>query len=152
MLDNEWKRCYNTTMKVGFTGTQTGLTDEQIELIVEVLAALEELTEMHHGDCIGADAQFYTIVRTLRPNAKIYSHPPTKDDKRAFTESDIVYNPKPYLDRNKDIVEDADVMIACPKEQQEILRSGTWATARHSRKTGVPLVIIYPDGKYEYED
>lgn len=152
MVDNEWKRCYNITMKVGFTGTQTGLSDPQIGLIVEVLAALEELTKMHHGDCIGADAQFYTIVRTLRPDVTIIGHLPEDESKRAYCDNDVDLTPRPYLERNKKIVEEADVMIACPKEQQEILRSGTWATIRHARKTGVPLVTIYPDGKYDYED
>ena len=136
---------------MGFTGTQTGLTDAQIELIVDVLSGLDEITEMHHGDCVGADAQFYTIVRMLRPDAKITGHLPEDESKRAFCENDIECKPLPYLERNKNIVSEADVMIACPKQQKEVLRSGTWATVRHARKTGVPVVLIYPDGKYDYE-
>ena len=106
-------------MKVGFTGTQTGLSDPQIDLIVEVLAALEELTKMHHGDCIGADAQFYTIVRTLRPNATIIGHLPEDESKRAFCDNDVELTPRPYLERNKNIVAEADVMIACQKSRMK---------------------------------
>ena len=128
------------------------MTDEQVALIVEVITDFEEMEEMHHGDCIGADEQFFVIVRTLKPDVEIFSHPPRKEDKRARCKSDVVYQPMEYLDRNKAIVEDSDVMIACPKGMDEVLRSGTWATVRHARKIGVPRVIIYPDGKYVYED
>jgi len=139
-------------MKVGFTGTQTGLTDEQIGLIVEVISELDEMAEMHHGDCIGADAQFFTIIRTLKPDVRITGHLPKDESKRAFCENDFEEKPLPYLDRNKNIVSEADVLIGAPESMKEKLRSGTWATIRHARKVGVPRVIIWPDGKYTYED
>ena len=139
-------------MKVGFTGTQDGLTDDQVTLIVEVISELDEMTEMHHGDCIGADAEFFTIVRMLKPDVQITGHLPEDESKRAFCENDIECKPLPYLDRNKNIVEEADVLIGTPKNKVEYLRSGTWATIRHARKTGIPRIIIWPDGKYTYED
>ena len=139
-------------MKVGFTGTQDGMTDDQVTLIVEIVSELTEMAEMHHGDCIGADEQFFTIVRTLLPDVQITGHLPEDESKRAFCESDVECKPLPYLDRNKNIVAEADVLFVIPKGSNETLRSGTWATVRHARKVGVPRAIIWPDGKYKYED
>jgi hypothetical protein len=39
--------------------------------------------------------------------------------------------------------------LACPRGYTEELRSGTWATIRYARKTGVPYVIIFPDRTVE---
>jgi len=152
VLDNEWKGCYNITMKVGFTGTQDGMTDDQVTLIVEVVSELTEMDEMHHGDCIGADEQFFTIVRTLLPDVQIIGHLPEDESKRAFCENDVEREPLPYLVRNRNIVEEADMMFATPKGPERMRGSGTWATIRYARKAGIKLAIIWPDGKYEYED
>lgn len=139
-------------MRIGFTGTQAGITPQQFDLLVEVLQELHEITEAHHGDCFGADWEFSNIVDAIFGFGKIHLHPPFHTKKRAFARCDVKYDPKDYLDRNKDIVDATDVLIACPKEKKEILRSGTWSTIRYSRKQGKPIVILYPDGKYQYAD
>jgi hypothetical protein len=139
-------------MKMGFTGTQDGMTDDQVAVIVEVITELTEMTEMHHGDCIGADEQFFTIVREQLPNVKIIGHIPDVDDKRAFCKNDVERDPLPYLVRNKNIVAEADVMLATPMGPERKRGSGTWATIRYARKAGIRLAIIWPDGKYIYEN
>lgn len=55
---------------------------------------------------------------------------------------------KKPLDRNRDIVEAAEVLIACP-DGPERQRSGTWATIRHALRVGKPVVIVWPDGRVE---
>ena len=51
------------------------------------------------------------------------------------------------------IVADADVMLACPPNYEEIKRgSGTWATIKFARKSGKPLAIVYPDGGFMVEN
>jgi hypothetical protein len=50
------------------------------------------------------------------------------------------------LERNTEIVKACDVLIATPKEQDEVLRSGTWATIRRARKYDKKLAVIFPDG------
>jgi len=144
-------------MKVGFTGTQTGITPPQFDLLVEVLQELHEVTEAHHGDCIGADREFSVIVEALRydgklPSAQLHSHPPEDSKKRAFTRYQESYPEKPFLVRNQDIVNATDLLIACPKGQHEEQRSGTWATVRYARKQKGVIVILWPDGKYTYEE
>lgn len=98
---------------------------------------------VHHGDCIGADAAMHIIARDYL-NKVVVIHPPTDDAKRAFCKWDILLGAKPYLDRNHDIVDRSEVMIACPGEHNEVLRSGTWATIRYARKLKKPIIIIKP--------
>lgn len=139
-------------MKIGFTGTQDGCTDPQFDLLVEVLQELHEVTEAHHGDCLGADFQFTVIVDCIFGTGKIHNHPPEDNKKRAFCRADKIYDPLPYLVRNHNIVDATEILIACPKTMKEELRSGTWATIRYARKQKGVIVILWPDGKYTYED
>lgn len=63
--------------------------------------------------------------------------------------SDDIRDPLPPLERNHRIVDACDVLIACPKDAQEQLRSGTWATVRYARKQGKRVIVITPDGTVE---
>jgi len=58
----------------------------------------------------------------------------------------VLYNARPPLTRNHDIVDCTELLIACPKSMKEELRSGTWATVRYARKLERPVIIIYPNG------
>jgi len=40
------------------------------------------------------------------------------------------------------------LVLACPAQKREQLRSGTWATIRYARKTGVKMFVIFPDGTW----
>ena len=60
--------------------------------------------------------------------------------------SDQTLPPKDYLDRNHDIVDQTDLLIATPKENTEVLRSGTWATIRYAKKINKPTWIIETNG------
>ena len=139
-------------MKVGFTGTQTGITPPQFDLLVEVLQELHEVTEAHHGDCIGADSEFSVTVDAIFGIGKIHCHPPDKDKKRAFCRVDKMYGILPYLVRNRNIVNATDILIACPKGPERKRGSGTWQTIRYARKQKGVVVILWPDGKYTYEE
>jgi hypothetical protein len=137
-------------MKIGFTGSQTGGTPQQLDTLQYLLSGLKKFSEAHHGDCIGADAQFHMICAHL--GVDIVIHPPTNKSKRAFCEDFLECRPaKGYLERNHDIVDDSELMIAVPPTMEEILRSGTWATIRYARKTKTYLVIIFPDGRVQIE-
>src|SRR5262245_41796084 len=50
-----------------------------------------------------------------------------------------------YLVRNRDIVEETDLLIAAPANAVEHLQSGTWCTVRYARRSGRHS-IIRPDG------
>lgn len=134
-------------ISIGFTGTQEGMTANQLLDLAERLnAMLEDETdeiEAHHGDCIGADEQFHRLLELMFPYIKIIIHPPDNPKKRAFCVGDLTLPMKPYLDRNHDIVDSSDYLIATPKENEEVLRSGTWATIRYASKKDVTTFIIY---------
>jgi len=74
------------------------------------------------------------------------SHPPINDAWRAHTAADEERAPKPYLVRNRDIVEETELLIAAPANAIEHLQSGTWSTVRCARRSGRPISIIRPDG------
>ena len=128
---------------IAFTGSRLGMTDTQMVGIVENLIAYKPKF-VKHGDCLGADAQFHELCLAYG-KCQIIIHPPTNTTMRAYCKgAHVMTQPKPYLDRNKDMVIWSNLLIACPHEKKEVLRSGTWSTIRYARKTGTEVVIIYP--------
>lgn len=140
-------------MHIGFTGTQKGMTDKQLGELTRWLQQLHNrgYRTFHHGDCVGADEEAHDIAVALGYNIVI--HPPNMVVKQAFcyqnspVETQVritVLEPKPYLERNHDIVDTCAEMVACPAEITEQVRSGTWATVRYARKRKKPLIILQP--------
>lgn len=136
-------------MTSGFTGTQRGMTAAQAA-VVRLLFSKLGVTELHHGDCIGADRHAHLIACEM--GIRVIIHPPSNDSKRAFCKGDETRPERDYLTRNRDIVIESDVIIATPKEEKEVLRSGTWSTIRRARKRGKPTVIVSPSGKLSWGD
>lgn len=139
--------------RLGFTGTQVGWSDAQITEVGNYIRALLSGKPIvgHHGDCVGSDEMFHDLLGMLKQ--RLIIHPPTIPSKRAFC--DVKYPHEcfvmpelPYLDRNRQIVDETDRLLATPKGPEE-LRSGTWATIRYAKKLSRPIRIIYPDGKVE---
>lgn len=131
-------------MKIGFTGTQQGMTENQSVMLHYFLSQCKG--EFHHGDCIGADAEAHDIAVIV--NLEPVIHPPDIMRKRAFKKATQIRTPKPYLYRNRDIVDECDELIATPKEFKEQKRSGTWSTIRYARKLKKRVTIIYPNGAW----
>lgn len=129
---------------LGFTGTQRGMTYEQ-QASVRHLLHLFEWSSLHHGDCIGADAQAHDLAVTKGIGTVI--HPPDKDAKRAYKFSKDTRKPKPYLGRNRDIVDECWFLVAAPGEDIEVVRSGTWSTVRYARSLKRCVWVILPSGE-----
>lgn len=138
---------------VGFTGTQVGMTSAQGLSVKNVLFGLQRSFWAHHGDCVGADAQFHVICRSFQLLcAGITGHIPDDDSKRAFCQFDSVMPARPYLVRNKDIVVVSDVMVATPRQvEEQFIGSGTWFTIRCTRRRSKPLALVLPSGEVQYE-
>lgn len=119
---------------VGFTGTRLGLSDAQRRTIITFLQDLggDAILRVHHGDCIGADAEFHEIVRML-PRTRIVKHPGPLGKFSAGCEADETREPKPNMPRNRDIVAASHVMIGAPYENEPQPRGGTWATIQMAR-------------------
>lgn len=133
-------------MKIGFTGTQRGMTAKQSAEFREFCRKHRKLiTEFHHGDCVGADAEAHDIVAQEIGVDIIWIHPGTNWTKRAHKDSPHVSAPAPNLERNRWIVTRTDALVACPGEAEEVLRSGTWMTIREARdRQKKPYRILLP--------
>lgn len=149
-------------MRIGFTGTQSGMTNFQKAMLANILKE-EGCTEFIHGDCVGADSQandiaidcgikYITIFPPDNPNKRAWKFDATKNPilhkwewQEAIIGIKVRWAPRaPYLDRNKHIVDNCEMMIACPKEAEHTVRSGTWATIRYAWKVKRKIVIIPP--------
>ena len=137
----------NMKTKIGFTGTQHGMSEEQKTALAKTLVFLNG--EFHHGSCIGADEEAHEIVRRF-VDIRIIIHPPKNESKMAKVTGDESRIAKDYLERNHDIVNETERLIACPKSETEELRSGTWATVRYAIKMKKPVTIIYPSGLIQF--
>jgi hypothetical protein len=140
-----------TTVIIGFTGTRNGMTPEQrrevASEISDVTSELHYLPVVLHGDCVGADADFDAIAAGL--GCERWSRPCTAPPElRANTGAKQIAEPERPMARNRAIVAQADMMIACPPNFERIKTgSGTWATIGFTEKADKPLVIVFPDGR-----
>jgi hypothetical protein len=140
-------------MRVGFTGTREGLTEQQRLALEKWFDADKgQMYLFKQGCCVGADEQAAVIANTW--GIIIYGHPSTLlnlTSRRAWELCDAVYFPRDPLVRNRKIVEDSDLLLACPKGPEE-QRSGTWSTIRYARKQHKPVVVFWPDGTVTTEN
>lgn len=139
-------------MRIGFTGTSAGMTAKQKAAVRALLRRLRDRgwgladDDFHHGVCIGADEQAHAMAETL--GFRVWLHPPT-DEKALSKTCKAAYETlpsRPYLARNRAIVDDSDLLIATPKTLDEKAepRSGTWYTVRYAKSKGVPTVMVWP--------
>lgn len=127
------------TKLIGFTGTRYGMTPNQKKKVYEILLQHKRQgAKFHHGDCRGADVQAAQIAHVLR--YRTIAHPGPTDSVNFV--SDETCDEKPFLERNRDIVDFTQLLIAAPRTAQEELRSGTWATVRYARKTGKKVIVV----------
>ena len=138
-------------MILGITGSRVGITLAQLTKLLEILKEYE-VNEIHHGCCKGADEM--AVVTCYNNGIKIVAHPPTNPkvmSVKSVELSSLVMPKAPYLNRNKDIVNASEMLVALPNTNEEELRSGTWSTVRYARKKARMITIIYPDGEVAIE-
>lgn len=155
---------YGNKLKVGFTGSRDGMSLVQWDRVEGILVALwldSPAGVWHNGDCLGADHQTNMTVtrnintdrvkRGVEPIFRV-GHPCNLKKWRAHDEYDQEYVELPPLTRNRKIVRMSDIMLAAPKEFDEVMRgSGTWATIRAAQALK-PLIIVFPDGSLKFEN
>lgn len=135
-----------TALTIGFTGTRQGMTHLQKVKCRELLEQYNP-ARIIHGDAIGADKEFHDLADVnCSTITRFHIYPCTIKSQRVFCDGDYIAEPKPPLERNKDIVNDSDIMFATPAESTEQQRGGTWSTIRFARKVGKHTIIILPDG------
>lgn len=135
-------------MRLGFTGSSKPIPETQDAALAWEMAGLLGYTEGHHGDCLNADERFdhwcevLGIERHVHPGHNASNESPM----RAWCKAEVVLPSRPYLHRNRDIVDNADLLIACPSGA-EVRRSGVWSTVRYARSRELPVTIIWPTGE-----
>jgi hypothetical protein len=139
--------------RVGVTATRNIVTGAQFHAMTIALVLLRQMgaVELHHGDCQNGDVDTARQARAL--GYHIVGHPGHgrggRSD-RAYSGgfvSDVTFPAKPYLVRDRDIVEAVEVLIGLSPTPREISRSGTWATIRMARARALPRVVIGPSGE-----
>lgn len=130
---------------VGFTGTRRGMSVAQKNKLNALLADIGAV-ELHHGDCVGADAEAHQIATKL--GLSVCIHPPEEKSLRAFCVGDMEAPSKDYLSRDRDIVNETECLIAAPYESAypETQNGGTWYTIRHAMQSKRPVFIIFRGG------
>jgi hypothetical protein len=133
---------------LGFTGSRKGMTHGQKRRVRLLLAELKP-TRVHHGDCVGSDAQMDALAREA--GSEIVIHPPSDPKLRAWcfrgAPTDQCWTARPYMERNQEIVNRVEALVATPDTLREVARSGTWATVRMARAKGIPIYLALPTGK-----
>lgn len=130
-------------MKIGVTGTRSGMNDRQVEDLHDFFCQLDpEVTELHHGDCVGVDAQVAEMARML--GIKVVCHPPIKTELRAWFSSDETREPLSYFARNRRIVEETDMLLVVPYQDEHQPNGGTWYTHDYAKKKGKPVEVFFP--------
>jgi hypothetical protein len=138
-------------MKIGFTGSRNGMSHEQrvslraiLTFVQHLLSSPDGAIEFHHGDCVGADSGAHDIA--MEAGCYIVIHPPSNDKLRAYCEGHTGWcTTKPaqdYIERNMNIVDGTDILVAAPETKEEKLRSGTWHTIRYARKQGKQIFML----------
>lgn len=146
---------------IAITGTRQGVTKAQIQR-AKVLIGTTDIKQLHHGDCTGADEQI--LWEIFKWHQSMSAEPfPTEvhawpmlnlhgEEFRArtyetpgFIEQVMVHTPHPPLERNKLMVDAADMLWAFPGAKGS---RGTWFTIEYA--TGrMPVIICFPDGTFE---
>lgn len=131
-------------MKVGVSGTRNDLTLQQFDSIANYLQSIYiPGIELHHGDCVGADNTISEIAKSL--NYKIVCHPPNIDTLRAFAPYDEIRKPLSYFARNRNIVDETDILIVAPYQNARQPKGGTWYTHDYAVKKNKTIKIFFPN-------
>lgn len=141
-------------MRIGFTGTRYGMSPAQKATVTAFLKGALPVG-VEHGDCVGADADFHKIVRSLftPQQCPITVRPGPGKELRAFCDGDAILPPKSHFARNRDIVDHTDLLVATPMFKHEQSSGGTWYTINYARKCkkkrpDLAVFIVWPDGLF----
>lgn len=135
-------------LKVGVTGTRFGMTEAQKKSFTDLVRTWD-IDELHHGDCVGVDDQAANIVNDVYPNTKIICHPPKDEEFRAFNNKhNQIRDQNSHFARNRNIVDECELLVVIPLTNQHQDRGGTWYTHDYAVRQKVDAVIVWPDGSY----
>lgn len=138
-------------MIIGFTGTRQGMTDLQKDTLHLLLKRrYQPGDEFHHGNCMGADEEAALIAKEI--GYKTIAHPSNLVSWTSSYISDLTLDPKPPLERNRDIVDVCDELYAAPKldaKPKVLAGQGTWYTVNYAEQIKKPIYRLKRDTESE---
>lgn len=129
-------------LKIGVTGTREGATDAQLTAVINFMESLGAGHELHHGDCLGVDAEVAAAADQL--GWRIVCHPPKTVETQAFYGGDEMREPLGYLQRDRNIVDETVMLLVVPLQNEWQPKGGTWYTHDYAVKKGKVVHIFYP--------
>jgi len=148
-------------MKVGFVGNQKEMSKQQKDTLIRIMKKLKHTyqnIDLHMGSAPGSDAEAFAIVVENGLVSRLFFYPSSNPDENAFDIEDprdlekkeiklLRQNERTIFERNRNIVDTCDMIIAVPRETLEKRESETWMAIRYSKIQKKRLFTLYPDGK-----
>lgn len=136
---------------VGATATRRGLTSHQEANIYRwLLTDHKHVSRLHHGFCVGGDEAINDMARDI--GIWTVGHPPEDSRYLAKCFVDEIVPVKPYLERDRDIVDVSKYMIVAPYQDFEpdsYRGSGTWYTYGYAKSKKIRVVLFWPTLPFE---
>jgi hypothetical protein len=104
---------------------------------------------IRHGGASGADEEFHAII-SQHPVHAVDVWPSDlprwrmKEIPQGRIVNLVIHQVSPPLQRNWTILENANLLLACPDSPREVIRSGTWSTIRRADKLDIKAVVVAP--------
>lgn len=149
--------------RLGFIGVRRGLTLPQFESVARILVrgqcrgAVSDVVEVVHSNDGWAGRDLVRIARWMSkpPRSTVVDcggtaeEPPplTLESLASWADFSIETSSVPAW--NRKIVDESDVVLACPPVMVEEFRSRTWAAVRYARQLGKSVIVVLPDGCIE---
>ena len=143
-------------LHIGFSGTRYGMTLLQRRAVYRVFRWYRDnrsAITVHHGSCVGADAEAHDIARML--GLAVALHPGYSDAERmasfaaecAMLPGERVWREQHYLKRNQVIAACVGVLVAAPHGERS--SRGTNHAISCAVKLERPVVIVSTDGRLQ---
>jgi hypothetical protein len=132
---------------VGITASRHGLSDIQRRALTTFLhrARMAGASRFHHGCCVGGDEIGAVIAYNL--GYRVIGHPPVKTELVTEAFSHELRESKGYLERDRDIVHETDVLIGLPNQPEVWRGSGTWFTVHYAQEMSRARLVMLPNGQ-----
>lgn len=134
-------------MRIGVTGTREGSNSHQLLKVIEFMESLGAGHELHHGDCSGVDIEVAAAAKEL--GWRIVCHPPKSTETQGHFGGDEIRQPLGYLQRDRNIVDEVEILIVVPLQNSWQPKGGTWYTHDYAVKKGKIVHVFYPGNENE---
>jgi hypothetical protein len=138
-------------MKLCFAGSRFGMTIQQKLKVKEfILKNKNKIEEIRHGDIIGGDEEFHSILFHLDMINKVHIHPAYDRKSRALCKSPNIYKPQNTSTRKKIMLDNSNFLLATPNTYRYGNRFDVWSYIKIAQEKNIETMIVYPDGFIEF--